>query len=199
MGYSPFFEIQAGHGGAIAMLMLDGDQAADIVEWGKSHVNDDEVYGKDGKGRDGSPHVTLQNGIMCEDADELEKLFSSLPSMEAELGEIGVFRQDDKDYDVIHIEVLCDDLHKANGAIEDLLDVNKVHREYRPHITLAYVNKGAGDRFEGLQDFAGKKVDLGKLAIDGPGIEPRLLDLKRKVEDEEGEGGVSLTDYGDEE
>jgi 2'-5' RNA ligase len=174
----PGFEIQAGHGGAIAMMLMGDDEAADIVQWGKEHINDDEVYGKDGKGRDGSPHVTLQNGIMCEDADELERLFSALSSMEAELGPIGVFRQDGKDYDVVHIEVICEDLHKANAMVDDLLEVNNPHPDYHPHITLGYVNKGAGKRFEGLEDFVGKKVNLKKMVVDGQNIEPRMLDLK---------------------
>jgi 2'-5' RNA ligase len=190
MEYSrPGFEIEAGYGGAIAMALMPEDIATEIREWGMSHINDSEVYGVDGKGRDGSPHVTLQNGIMCDDSSELEKLFAHLPAMKASLGPIGVFRQDDKDYDVIHIEVLCDDLHAANAMVSDLLEVNNPHSEYRPHITLAYVKKGSGKRFDGLKDFAGKEVELGRLAIDGPNIEPKMIDLCRRDAGDKLEGG----------
>ena len=174
----PGFEIEAGYGGAIAMLLLPEDAADEVVKWGDSHINDEEVYGKDGKGRDGSPHITLQNGIMCDNSGELEKLFSQIGSMEAELGPIGVFRQEDKDYDVVHIKVLCDEINDANSMVSDLLEVNNPHAEnFQPHVTLAYVNRGAGKRFEGLEDFVGRKVLLSKLAIDGPGIEPKMIDL----------------------
>ena len=193
----PGFEIEAGHGGAIAMLLVPEDIAQEITEWGKSQINDDEIYGQDGKGRDGSPHVTLQNGMMVEDTNELERLFSDLPGMQAELGPIGVFRNDKKDYDVVHITVKCDDLHAVNAMTSDLLEVNNPQgHEFNPHITLAYVKKGAGKRFDGLQDFVGKKVDLSKLAIDGKGVEPRMLDLKPRVDHLEG-GLADAMDYDD--
>lgn len=179
MAYStPGFEIEAGHGGAIAMLLVPEDMSEEIRNWGMSHIDDAEVYGKDGKGRDGSPHITLQNGIMCDNGDELDKLFSRLPAMEAELGPISVFRNPDKDYDVVHISVVSDALQQANAMLADLLEVNDPHmNDYTPHITLAYVNRGAGARFDGLKDFVGKKVKFRRLALDGKGIEPRMLDL----------------------
>lgn len=183
---TPGFEIESGYGGAIAMLLLPEDVAEEITKWSNGHISDAEIYGKDGKGRGGSPHVTLQNGIMCEDADELEKLFSQLPGMEAEFGSIGVFSQDDKDYDVVHIQVVCPDLHAANTLISDLLEVNNPYMDYHPHVTLGYVNKGAGKRFNGRNDFAGKKVDLSRLMVDGPGIKPRTLDLKKREDHLEG-------------
>ena len=176
----PGFEIEAGYGGAIAMMLVPDDIAEEIVQWSSKNIKDDEVYGKDGKGRDGSPHVTLQNGIMCDDVSELELLFDCLSEMEAELGPVSVFRQDDKDYDVVHVEVICDDLRAANSMISELLEVNNPHKDYSPHVTLAYVKKGSGARFDGLEDFVGKKMPLGRLMIDGPGIEPRSLSLKRK-------------------
>jgi 2'-5' RNA ligase len=187
----PCFEIEASYGGAIAMLLLPEDISEEISNWGASHINDEEIYGQEGKGRDGSPHVTLQNGIMCEDSSELEKLFSQLPGMEAELGPIGVFRQDDKDYDVIHIEVICDDLHAANAMVSDLLEVNNPHPDYKPHVTLAYVKRGAGSRFEGLKDFVGRKVPLSKLAIDGPDIESKTLDLSKHEHVDQIPGGLA--------
>lgn len=178
----PGFEIEAGFGGAIAMLLVPEDMASLIREWGMNHIDDGEVYGKDGKGRDGSPHITLQNGIMCEDGEELEKLFSRLPAMEATLGPVGIFSNDEKDYDVVHITVLSDELHEANSMIADLLNVDNPHmNDYSPHITLAYVNKGAGKRFDGLKDFVGKKIQLGRLAIDGPKVGPKMLDLAPRV------------------
>lgn len=164
------------------MLLVPKEMAEQIVQWGSSHIDDAEVYGKDGKGRDGSPHITLQNGIMCDDAAELERLFGSLQSMEVELGPVSVFRNDEKDYDVVHIQVVGEQLHKANMAVSEVLEVNNPHPDYKPHITLAYVNKGAGKRFDGLKDFVGQKVKLGKIVIDGPNIEPKALDLQERVD-----------------
>lgn len=180
----PGFEIEAGHGGAIAMLIVPDEMASHILNWGKNNIDDHEVYGKDGKGRGGSPHVTVQNGILCDDADELEKLFSELESMEVELGSVSVFRQDDKDYDVVHVEVLGDCLHDANLMVSDLLEVNNVHKEYNPHITIAYVKKGAGHRFEGLNDFSGKKMVLDKMVIDGGNIDTRMIPLAKPTKTE---------------
>ena len=179
----PGFEIEAGHGGAIAMLMIPDEMADFITSWGKKNIDDEEVYGKDGKGRDGSPHVTLQNGIMCDDSSELERLFSEFPAMPIELGPISVFRNAEKDYDVVHIQVLSDALHDANSMVSDLLEVNDVHPEYKPHITLAYVKKGAGDRFEGLEDFVGKDAALDRMVVDGGNIKTKTIQLSEAADE----------------
>jgi hypothetical protein len=58
------------------------------------------------------------------------------------------------------------------------------------------VKKGSGKRFDGLKDFVGKKVDLSKLAIDGKGVEPRMIDLKPRTDHLEG-GAADEMDYDD--
>jgi hypothetical protein len=51
------------------------------------------------------------------------------------------------------------------------------------------VNKGAGKRFEGLEDFVGKKVNLNRMVVDGHNIESRMLDLKEHKHEDQLEGG----------
>lgn len=176
----PWFEVEAGHGGAIAMMMVPEELAEQIVEWSDSHIDDGEIYGKDGKGRDRSPHVTVQNGIMCNDSSELEKLFSGVGPIDMKLGPLEVFSDADKEYDVVHIPVISDQLQDLNGMIGELLEVNNPHPEYKPHITLSYVKKGRGSRFRGLKDFDGAKTTLYDAVIDGKGVEPKKFSLNKQ-------------------
>jgi len=186
----PWFEVEAGYGGAIALMVLPEDMAQHIVEWSDKNIDDGEVYGQAGKGRDRSPHVTVQNGIMGADIQELEKLFSQAGPVEIELGPVSVFRDPKKDYDVVHIPIISDQLHGLNGMIGELLEVNNPHTDYQPHITLAYVKKDRGARFDGLKDFEGAKTTLYDAVIDGKGMDAKKFSLKS----EEGPQGGPLKD-----
>ncbi len=116
------------------------------------------TYAEDGLKID--PHVTVKYGIKTNDAADVSNLFDGEKPITLTLGKTAVFPGAEKGpgYDVVIAEVDSPDLHRLNAKITDNADVEpSAHPEYKPHVTLAYVKKGLGEKYAGRTDFEGKK------------------------------------------
>lgn len=174
------FELEAGHGGLIAMLMASDKFASMVTDWCKANIADEDVYGKNGKGRDLSPHITVQNGIISESAEDIEKILFASEPIGIKLGGISIFRNPDRPYDVLKIDVVSSSLHSLNSEIRQSLDVNDPFGPYNPHLTLAYLKRGTGDRYVGDDSFVGIEEVFDTMMIAGGSTKPRKASLKRK-------------------
>jgi hypothetical protein len=177
-----FFNVEAGLGGSIAMLMVDPEDAKDITSWCLENIPEESVFHEEGKGRDGSPHITIQNGILATDPEEisdLDKLFSECGAIEVELGDIDIFQREGKDYDVVKISVISEPLSALHDGIDTLVEVNDPFPEYKPHITLAYVNRGEGRNWVGDKSFNGKKLTLDKIVFTGGEAPQKIYELEK--------------------
>ena len=177
------FEVEAGSGGYIAMLLMPPGLADTIRHWGSANIPEDYIYGQDGKGRDKSPHVTVQHGIVSEDPSEIEKMLSEASPVPVELGKISIFRRDDRPYDVVKIEVASPDLMALNETIKANLEVNDTFKDYKPHVTIAYVKKGSGDNYDGDESFCGSEAVLDTVLLAGKGQKDKRLRLKKRDEE----------------
>jgi|694.fasta_scaffold114311_3 2'-5' RNA ligase/DNA polymerase III epsilon subunit-like protein len=114
-----------------------------------SYINPEDVYtgGDDAHGIQENPHVTilygLHEGVTEEDVKSVFEGFTG--SINIEVDGIGVF--ENKDYDVVKFNV------NPDGALQDLHDKlsefpnSNSFPDYKPHITIAYVNKGTGKKY----------------------------------------------------
>ena len=130
-----------------------------------SSIDRQDVYSQpDGNyGLETEPHVTVLYGIhdevhgdlVCRVCQGLEK------PLEVDVQGASSFEKDN--YDVLKLDVESDMLRKMNKAFRAFPHTND-YDEYKPHMTLAYLNKGTADKY---------KKDLSSLASDSISL-PRM-------------------------
>ena len=117
------------------------------------------------------PHATVYYGADKRDIDKLTKILQDYGRpIRVSLGVINVFEQPDSD--VIYIELVGDslvDLHNRIAALP--FSRPQAHPNYVPHLTLAYVKKGAGRKLIGTTPFRRVVSARGVTLIDSVGIE----------------------------
>jgi len=146
------------------MALVPHELAQEIVEWGVRNVPDGELYlSEDGKfGRELEPHVTIKYGLLTNDAKYVRRSFNEDKPFHAKLGKVRHFEPPELPFDVLTIEVISEDLNKANEKVCKKFDCAKglVSDEYKSHITIAYMKRGKAKDFIGYDGFNGKEVDL---------------------------------------
>jgi hypothetical protein len=134
----------------------------DIYNWNLKNIPDQILTGD---GRENDVHVTIKFGLHIVDFTEIRDLFVNEKPVKIKLGKISLFNS--KDYDVIKIDVDSPELHRLNKLISDSVETTDTYPEYHPHITLAYVRKGAGAPYNGLRTFEGREVVLDSVLFSG--------------------------------
>lgn len=114
-----------------------------------SSIDRQDVYSQpDGNyGLETEPHVTVLYGLhdevhgdlVCRVCQGLEK------PLEIDVQGASSFKKED--YDVLKLDVESDMLRKMNKAFRAFPHTND-YDEYKPHMTLAYLNKGTADKYE---------------------------------------------------
>lgn len=139
-------------------VVVPEDLKKELIDWTEMNVSDDSVsHEGDSHGKEDYPHITIKYGIHDIEADSSIALLKDESAITIELGKMSLFKNDEKPYDVLKIEILSPDLHRLNKKISDNLKVTDSFPEYKPHLTLAYVKKGMADKFDGNTEFVGRK------------------------------------------
>jgi 2'-5' RNA ligase len=136
--------------------------AQEIYDWGRQNIPDDILTGD---GRENNIHTTIKFGLHTADFTAVRDLFIHEKPIKIVLGKISLFNLDD--HDVIKIDVISPELHRLNHLISNSMAATDTHPEYHPHVTLAYVKKGAGAAFDGLDPFEGRKIVLDSVLFSG--------------------------------
>ncbi len=90
-------------------------------------------------------HATILHGLTDQDATAaFDVLRRWQRPVQFRLGAVSVFERDNRDYDVLKVEVLSPDLHVLNAMLRTLPNQEEFP-DYCPHITLAYLKKGTGN------------------------------------------------------
>jgi len=135
-------------------------------------------YGAQKTGRETEPHITVLYGLSTTNEAAVRKLVESVDPIEVELGEISAFTTNE-DYDVLKIDVKSKQLDLLNAKLDNALKTpGKTFDQYRPHITIAYLQKGEAAKFVGDNRFKGQKITLSDLTFsskDGKRINIPLL------------------------
>lgn len=107
-------------------------------------------------GREDAPHITCRFGLHGHDPAEVAKIVSNFGPVKVRLGGISVFevRKPGKNYDVVKIDVIGDDLHELHNKLAALPHTD-THPTYQPHITLSYVKPGLGKEYAGPSGLEG--------------------------------------------
>lgn len=111
-------------------------------------VDDEDVYteeGDSGYGKETTPHATILYGLHGDIEDEdVEAIIDEVTKPDIELKKVSMFENDK--FDVLKFDVESDDLNKYNKMFTKLPHTNK-YPDYHPHTTIAYLKKGAGDKY----------------------------------------------------
>ena len=145
-------------------LMIDYPEAMvkKVKAWGKDNISDDVVFTDPedpSLGREDHVHTTVNYGLEPDLTLDDIKEEVELGDLKVSLGKIGKFPSDDKKhYDVIKIDVESEDLQRLHKQIEDKIGApGNTYPEYKPHVTIAYVEPGSCDDLIGESPFEGQE------------------------------------------
>lgn len=110
------------------------------------------------------PHTTVLFGLKDEqDFFPIRKYFSEQLPINFQIGKIKAFRNDDKPYDVLVLEINSKDLPKHHWWIRDNFDTHNNFPDYQAHMTLAYIQKGTCKEIEGKHPWMGTGYKCSKV------------------------------------
>ena len=104
-------------------------------------------------GREDEPHVTIKYGLHTSNPSDVSSVASGFGPVEIKLGRTSFFECNK--YDVVKIDVESKSLRSLNAKIGDKLECTDTHPDYIPHVTIAYVKKGLGKKYAGMNDMEG--------------------------------------------
>ena len=139
------------HKFSCVMALLPPEMRAHVFNWGQEQINNNDIFtDKDGgKGREPQDevHTTVLYGLHQAGADQvLTEIVRETPAFVCRIQPISLFRSEG--YDVVKMGVISPELHALNARLRTLPCTNSFPT-YNPHITIAYVRSGAGDKLEG--------------------------------------------------
>jgi hypothetical protein len=97
--------------------------------------------------QDDAPHITVLYGLQDDDPSGVRELVEGIGSVQASITGVEVFRPEDKDYDVLIMTVDSPDLCALNQGLARLPHTD-TFPVYRPHSTIVYLVRGAGDGYK---------------------------------------------------
>lgn len=119
----------------------------------------DELNGV--KGKEVEPHVTVLYGL--HDSIEDKELFKFLLNWNPISLEItGVSCFENQKNDVLKFDISCDKLHEYHNSLKKNFDYTNNYPKFNPHITIAYLKKGAGTKYD-FSNHIGKKINCNEL------------------------------------
>jgi 2'-5' RNA ligase len=115
-------------------------------------------------GYEDKPHITAKFGLHADTVPpEVEAIVKKTTPFDVTLGKVSIFKNN-PDFDVVKIDVDSPELHALNKKLAELPNGDE-HPTYKPHLTLAYVKKGAGQKYVGNTDFEGQKIPFDALVF----------------------------------
>jgi len=157
---------------------------ADLVD-----KKDAPKYAKDPLNID--PHVTIKYGLKTSDPNDVAHIFAGEKPVEIELGRTAVFPgAEGGNYDVVIAKVKGPDLQRMHDKVTAEADVEPdTHRNYVPHVTLAYVKKGLGRKYANRTDLEGLKFTFDGVTFSPAdrrtrGLDKTVLPLQPQTVDE---------------
>lgn len=95
-------------------------------------------------GVESSPHVTCLYGFTDDDPESVADILSGNGPIPLKFGKLSLFRNDE--HDVLKVEVESLALRRLHSMLRSLPHESK-YRDYVPHMTIAYLKPGTGDRY----------------------------------------------------
>lgn len=141
------------------MIELPEILCDDIISWGFDNIPNESLVldpSSPNFGREDDTHITLLYGIHTDSVDDVSILFCKEKPFECVLGKIELLTK--KPYfDVLVVSVNSQGLHRLNRKMRKNLEATENYPKYIPHVTIAYLKKGEGEKFIGNNTFEGEK------------------------------------------
>lgn len=137
-----------------------------VVAWGYENIPDSCIFFNPNRpsfGREKCPHITVLYGITGNQGSKIKDLINTIPPFEVTLGTTSLFYSEY--FDVVKINVASCNLHQINSILNRSLNVVSIYPKYIPHVTVAYVEKNNGEKYRGLTEFSGKKIQVNELTF----------------------------------
>jgi len=125
------------------------------------------------------PHITIRHGLHTENPDDVAKVIADEGHVAVTGGALEVFKTPEADVLVQRVD--SPDLVRLNKKL-DALPNTQTFPDYKPHITIAYLKPGTGEKYLGIKtglegetmvfpaaEFTGKGETIVPLALREPG------------------------------
>lgn len=136
-----------------AFLMIDYEMPSFIKDLQNKIPNNELYFGTDEEkknnqyGFEKESHVTLAPCLDSDvDINKLKELLLPLKEYKCILNNISIFENDN--YDVLKADVKCPNMHKTYNKIKENFELHSAYKEYHPHMTIAYMQKGMADKYK---------------------------------------------------
>lgn len=151
------------HDYSCVMLKIPDSVGKKIKGWALKNIKSEDVYQEEGYGREWSSHITALYGLLTPNYKDVEKLVKTLGLIDIRMGNVNMFRPEDKPYDVIKVEVDSPKLVELHNLLSEKLENEDEHPEFKPHLTLAYIKKGKCRKLLGHLKFTGDLIKVDTL------------------------------------
>ena len=153
---------------------LPPEIAGKMRDWVATNIADEE-FSPDEQ-HDGQYHVTVKYGLHDDTGKSLRDLLGDFGPVELTLGYIGIFSNNPL-YDVLIVSVDSPALIRLNKVITDEMAHTNTQDSYVPHVTLAYLKKGVGNKWIGKTVFAGMTAHVEKITFSSASDAIGMLDI----------------------
>ena len=111
------------------------------------------------------PHITIKYGLLQDEPWRLVEIVNrgGFAPIEITFGQLSLFENDE--VDVLKIEVESEELRRLNMAIAAGVKNVETHPVYNPHLTIAYLKPGAGQRYIGDCALTNKSVTVDTITL----------------------------------
>lgn len=152
-----------------------------FADWSQitEKIDPSDVYEVDGDrsyGIQENPHVTILYGLHGSvSAEELKAVLERFDGeLKVSIAGIGVF--ENEDFDVVKMNVVPDGgLQQLHDMVSELPNSDQ-YPEYKPHITIAYVKKGSGKKYED-PSFSREVSDISEICYSMPDGSKEYFDI----------------------
>lgn len=164
---------------SITKIDLPDKLSESVISWGEKNIPEKDLFIEDGveKGRENDIHITVLYGITDQKPNKTSKVIKEIKPFEVRLGLINAFK-DNKEYDVIKIEVESGDLERLHYELRNRINNESTFPTYNPHVTILYAKKGSADKFIGDDTFKGKTFMVNKIVFDNTNGDSYKMELK---------------------
>ena len=112
-------------------------------------------------------HVTIKYGIRPDMLPVVSRIAAETIPMVLRFGPVTLFTEN-PEFDVVKVEVESNELRSLNGRLAALPGSDNSRPFYNPHLTIAYVRKGAGSKYIGAGPLTGQSVTVNQLTFSDP-------------------------------
>lgn len=122
-----------------------------------------------GDGREDRPHVTVKFGLHTNDVEDVRRVLANERPITVTLGKTSTFPPSagSDGAEVVKVDVHSPDLHRLNAKIAGALAHTDTHPDYKPHVTLAYVKAGLGQKYTGDTSLEGRRLTVHDVTFSG--------------------------------